>query len=106
MAAEDTETTPIPYDQKHQSGAMQLNSANDIGAKVKALLVKLYAAHEKDTINIFLESKQLLKVEAFPKTAKDAKDLPDYETTNGHYKNVTMILHVTGLILFLQFKTR
>eukprot|EP00957_Ditylum_brightwellii_P112473 8575233-Ditylum_brightwellii.AAC.1 len=34
-------------------GATQLNSANDIGGKVKALLLKLYAAHRKDVINIF-----------------------------------------------------
>eukprot|EP00957_Ditylum_brightwellii_P002455 188466-Ditylum_brightwellii.AAC.1 len=39
-------------------GTTQLNSANDIGGKVKALLVKLYAAHRKDTINIFLEKKR------------------------------------------------
>eukprot|EP00957_Ditylum_brightwellii_P038054 2878310-Ditylum_brightwellii.AAC.1 len=43
-------------------GAMQLNFANDIGGKVKALLVKLYAVHGKDTIDICSENKRQNKV--------------------------------------------
>eukprot|EP00957_Ditylum_brightwellii_P080311 6108294-Ditylum_brightwellii.AAC.1 len=87
-------------------GAMQMNSANDIGTKVKSLLVKLYAAHGKETINIFSETKRHLKVETFSKTAKEVKDLLEYEMINGQYKTMTMILHVTGLILIAQFKNR
>eukprot|EP00957_Ditylum_brightwellii_P039632 2997505-Ditylum_brightwellii.AAC.1 len=39
-------------------GATQLNLANDVGGKVKALLIKLYTAHRKDMINIFSENKR------------------------------------------------
>eukprot|EP00957_Ditylum_brightwellii_P109548 8354730-Ditylum_brightwellii.AAC.1 len=38
--------------------------------------------------------------------ANEVKDLPGYKKIDGQYKNVTMILHVTGLILFAQFKNR
>eukprot|EP00957_Ditylum_brightwellii_P027973 2113313-Ditylum_brightwellii.AAC.1 len=38
-------------------GAMQLDSVNDIGGKVNALLVKLYAVHGKDMINIFQKTR-------------------------------------------------
>eukprot|EP00957_Ditylum_brightwellii_P180514 13750264-Ditylum_brightwellii.AAC.1 len=85
-------------------GATQLNSANDVGRKVKALIVKLYAAYEKDTINIFSGDKRQLKVKNFLKSAKKVKDLLDYSATDGRNKNATMITHVTGLIPFSQFK--
>eukprot|EP00957_Ditylum_brightwellii_P084585 6431901-Ditylum_brightwellii.AAC.1 len=54
-------------------GATQMNSGNDVGARVKSLLVKLYAAHRKDTINIFSKTKRFFKVEMIPKTAKKAR---------------------------------
>eukprot|EP00957_Ditylum_brightwellii_P134490 10252928-Ditylum_brightwellii.AAC.1 len=75
-----------------------------MGNKVKSLLLKLYAAHGKDSINIFSKNKQRLEVEIFPKPAKEVKDLLNYDTADGCYKNVTMILHATGLIPFGQFK--
>eukprot|EP00957_Ditylum_brightwellii_P052310 3967563-Ditylum_brightwellii.AAC.1 len=74
-------------------GAMQLNSANDVGRKVKALLVKLYKAHRKDTINTFSQNKRQLEVDNFPKSANDAKDLLDYSVINGRNKNLTIIIH-------------
>eukprot|EP00957_Ditylum_brightwellii_P009776 737206-Ditylum_brightwellii.AAC.1 len=64
-------------------GATQMNSANDVGAKAKPVLVKLYEAHRKDTINIFSETKRCLEVEMSPKTSKKVKDLLDYETIDG-----------------------
>eukprot|EP00957_Ditylum_brightwellii_P120716 9207424-Ditylum_brightwellii.AAC.2 len=59
-------------------GAMQLNSVNGIGRKVKALLIKLYTVHRKDMINIFSDSKRQLEVKIFLKSAKDVKHLLDY----------------------------
>eukprot|EP00957_Ditylum_brightwellii_P205130 15342411-Ditylum_brightwellii.AAC.1 len=121
MVTEASETQPVSYDQKHQSSApypfwticfTHTIPQNDISGKfmystkVKSLLVKLYAAHGKDMINIFSETKRCLEVEMFPKMAKEVKDLLDYETINGQYKNVTMILHVTGFIPFAQFENR
>eukprot|EP00957_Ditylum_brightwellii_P011758 887476-Ditylum_brightwellii.AAC.1 len=38
-------------------GATQLNLENEIGQKVKALLIKLYAGHGKDMINFFRKQK-------------------------------------------------
>eukprot|EP00957_Ditylum_brightwellii_P070471 5354307-Ditylum_brightwellii.AAC.1 len=49
--------------------------------------------------------KQYLEVEKFPKGAKEVKNLLAYKTTDGCYKNVYMILHITGFILFRTFKT-
>eukprot|EP00957_Ditylum_brightwellii_P044594 3381291-Ditylum_brightwellii.AAC.1 len=86
-------------------GAAQLNSASNVGGKVKALLVKLYIVHGKDTINIFSESKRKLKVKKFLKSAKEVKDLLDYSVIDRRNKNVTMIIHVTGLIPFGQYKS-
>eukprot|EP00957_Ditylum_brightwellii_P078846 5995610-Ditylum_brightwellii.AAC.1 len=87
-------------------GATQLNTANNVGTKAKALLIKLLAVHGKDNINVFAKTKQCLEVENFPKGTKEVKDLLVYEMTNVHYKNVSMILHITGLIPFGTFKTR
>eukprot|EP00957_Ditylum_brightwellii_P207569 15353546-Ditylum_brightwellii.AAC.1 len=83
-------------------GTTQLNVANNMGTRAKALIIKLLAVHDKDNINIFAETKQCLEVEKFPKCAKEVKDLLAYGTTNGCYNNVSMILHATGLILFEQ----
>eukprot|EP00957_Ditylum_brightwellii_P053378 4045893-Ditylum_brightwellii.AAC.2 len=85
-------------------GAAQLNLANKVGNKVKALLIKLYAVHRKDSMNIFSENKQQLEVENFPKSVKEGKDLLGYDSMDRCYKNVTMILYMTGLIPFSQFK--
>eukprot|EP00957_Ditylum_brightwellii_P199124 15178427-Ditylum_brightwellii.AAC.1 len=52
-------------------GATQLNAANNVCTKVKALLIKLLVVHDKDNINIFPETKQCLEVENFPKGAKE-----------------------------------
>eukprot|EP00957_Ditylum_brightwellii_P041764 3162823-Ditylum_brightwellii.AAC.1 len=41
-------------------GATQLNAANDVGTKTKALLIKLLTVHGKDNINVFAEMKQRL----------------------------------------------
>eukprot|EP00957_Ditylum_brightwellii_P206767 15349880-Ditylum_brightwellii.AAC.1 len=86
--------------------ATQLNTANNIGTKTKALLIKLMTVYGKDTINIFAETKQCLEIENFPKGAKEMKDLLVYETTDRCFKNVSMILHVTRLILFGTFKSK
>eukprot|EP00957_Ditylum_brightwellii_P199888 15237911-Ditylum_brightwellii.AAC.1 len=56
-------------------------------------------------IDIFSENKQQLEVENFPKAANDVKDLLDYNVIDGCNKNVTVIIHVTGLILFGNSKT-
>eukprot|EP00957_Ditylum_brightwellii_P004710 358253-Ditylum_brightwellii.AAC.1 len=64
-------------------GATQLNVANDMGTKAKALLIKLLAVHGKDNINVFAETKKHLEVETFPKGSKETKDLLAYETTDG-----------------------
>eukprot|EP00957_Ditylum_brightwellii_P205455 15343972-Ditylum_brightwellii.AAC.1 len=61
-------------------GAMQMNSANDMGTKFKAFLVKLLATH-KDMINVFTENKQHLEVETLSKGAKEVKDLLAYKMT-------------------------
>eukprot|EP00957_Ditylum_brightwellii_P200648 15296031-Ditylum_brightwellii.AAC.1 len=60
--------------------AAQMNSANDVKTKFKAFLVKLLATH-KDTINVFMENKQHLEVETFPKGTKEVKDLLAHEMT-------------------------
>ena len=86
-------------------GVTQLNAANDVGTKAKALLIKLLTVHDKDNINAFADTKQFLEIEKFPKVAKKMKDLLAYKTTNRRYKNVLMIIHVTGLILFGMFKS-
>eukprot|EP00957_Ditylum_brightwellii_P068893 5229693-Ditylum_brightwellii.AAC.1 len=64
------------------TGAMQLNSANTVGPKIKAFLVMLFATHGKENVNVFSENHRCLEVENFPDTAKEAKDLLAYETTN------------------------
>eukprot|EP00957_Ditylum_brightwellii_P037589 2843148-Ditylum_brightwellii.AAC.1 len=87
-------------------GTTQLNLANDVGGEVKSLLVKHYMTHGKDMINIFSESKQQFEVETFPKAAKDVKDLFDYNVIDSCNKNVTMIIYITNLIPFRQFKNR
>eukprot|EP00957_Ditylum_brightwellii_P203875 15336620-Ditylum_brightwellii.AAC.1 len=87
-------------------GATQLNTANDIGTKIKSLLIKLLAVHDKDNINIFAKTRQYLEIENFPKGTKETKDLLVHETTNGRYKSVLMILHITGLIPFRTFKNK
>eukprot|EP00957_Ditylum_brightwellii_P092486 7042716-Ditylum_brightwellii.AAC.1 len=53
------------------------------------------STHGKDNINVFSKSHRLLEVENFPKTAQEVKNLLAYETMEGRYKNVSMILHVT-----------
>eukprot|EP00957_Ditylum_brightwellii_P202090 15328529-Ditylum_brightwellii.AAC.1 len=87
-------------------GASQLNAGKDVGTKAKALLIKLLSVHRKDNLNVFAETKQCLEVENFLKGAKEVKDLLVYKTTDGCYKNVLMILHVTGLIPFNTFKNK
>eukprot|EP00957_Ditylum_brightwellii_P165237 12581179-Ditylum_brightwellii.AAC.1 len=87
-------------------GASQLNAANKVGNKVKILLIKLLTTHGKDNINVFSETNRCLEVENFPKTAQEAKDLLAYETLKGSHKNVSMILHVTGLIPSDTFKNK
>eukprot|EP00957_Ditylum_brightwellii_P070512 5358285-Ditylum_brightwellii.AAC.1 len=63
-------------------GTTQLNTANNIGVKTKALLIKLMPVHGKDSISIFAEAKQRLEIENFPKGTKETKDLLAYETTD------------------------
>eukprot|EP00957_Ditylum_brightwellii_P148080 11274130-Ditylum_brightwellii.AAC.1 len=87
-------------------GATQLNAANYVGTKTEALPIKLLIVHDKDNINVFAETKQHLEIENFPKGAKEMKDILVYETTDRRFKNVSMMLHVTGLIPFGTFKTR
>eukprot|EP00957_Ditylum_brightwellii_P036359 2753106-Ditylum_brightwellii.AAC.1 len=86
------------------TGATQLNSANTVDPKIKAFLVKLFATHGKENVNVFSDNCRRLEVENFPVTAKDVKDLLDNKTTNNWNSNVTLLLHVTGLILFATFK--
>eukprot|EP00957_Ditylum_brightwellii_P101588 7742089-Ditylum_brightwellii.AAC.1 len=87
-------------------GTTQLNAMHDVSTKAKELLIKLLAVHGKDNINAFAKTKQCLEVENFPKGAKEMKDLLAYKTTDGCYKNVSMILHVNGLIPFGTFKSK
>eukprot|EP00957_Ditylum_brightwellii_P055444 4201043-Ditylum_brightwellii.AAC.1 len=87
-------------------GETQLNAANNIGTKTKAFLIKLLAVHAKDNINIFTKTRRRLEIDNFPKDAKEAKDLLVYKTTDGLYKNMTMILHDTRLVPFGTIKTR
>eukprot|EP00957_Ditylum_brightwellii_P205558 15344394-Ditylum_brightwellii.AAC.1 len=54
-------------------GASQLNAANKVGNKVKALLLKLLATCSKDNINVFSETRHCLEVENFPKQLKNSK---------------------------------
>eukprot|EP00957_Ditylum_brightwellii_P110115 8397945-Ditylum_brightwellii.AAC.1 len=61
-------------------GASQLNTANKVGNKVKALLIKLLTIHDKDNINVFSKTHHCLEVENFPKIAIEVKDLLAYET--------------------------
>eukprot|EP00957_Ditylum_brightwellii_P206808 15350092-Ditylum_brightwellii.AAC.1 len=68
-------------------GATQLNTANNVGTKMKALLIKLLIVLGKANINVFAETKQHLEIENFPKGAKEVKDLQAYETTDGCFKN-------------------
>eukprot|EP00957_Ditylum_brightwellii_P100637 7670656-Ditylum_brightwellii.AAC.1 len=53
------------------TGATQLNSVNTVGPKIKAFLVKLFATHGKENINVFSENHRLLEVENFPAAAKE-----------------------------------
>ena len=87
-------------------GTTQLNAANNMGTKAKALLIILLAVHDKDNINVFAKMKQCLEVENFPEWAEEVKDLLAYKTTHGCYKNMLMILHITGVILFGTLETR
>eukprot|EP00957_Ditylum_brightwellii_P063871 4846280-Ditylum_brightwellii.AAC.1 len=59
-------------------GTSQLNAANEVGNKVKALLIKLLATHRKDNINVFSETRHHLEVENL--TAQEVKNLLAYET--------------------------
>eukprot|EP00957_Ditylum_brightwellii_P060142 4567179-Ditylum_brightwellii.AAC.1 len=51
-------------------GAIQLNSANDIGGEVKALIVKLYTVHKKDTIRFFFRKQETTRSQKFPEISK------------------------------------
>ena len=75
-----------------------------MGPKIKAFLIKLFAMHDKENVNVFSENRRCLEVENFPAAAKDVKDLLAYEMTNNWSSNVTLLLHVTGLIPFATFK--
>eukprot|EP00957_Ditylum_brightwellii_P031978 2424446-Ditylum_brightwellii.AAC.1 len=50
-------------------GASQHNAANEVGNKVKSLLIKLIVTHGNDNINVFSNTRHRLEVENFPKTA-------------------------------------
>eukprot|EP00957_Ditylum_brightwellii_P050883 3858746-Ditylum_brightwellii.AAC.1 len=76
-------------------GITQLNSANDGGRKVKALPIKLYTGHRKDTNNTFSKNKRQLEVKKILKSANEVKYLLDCSIVNGRNKNVTMIIYVT-----------
>eukprot|EP00957_Ditylum_brightwellii_P001994 153769-Ditylum_brightwellii.AAC.1 len=52
-------------------GASQLIATNEVGNKVKALLIKLLDTHGKGNINVFSETHQHLEVENFPKTTRE-----------------------------------
>eukprot|EP00957_Ditylum_brightwellii_P197085 15014608-Ditylum_brightwellii.AAC.1 len=52
------------------TGATPLNSANTVGPKIKAFLIKLFATHGKENINVFSENHRRLEVENFPAAAK------------------------------------
>eukprot|EP00957_Ditylum_brightwellii_P146513 11154624-Ditylum_brightwellii.AAC.1 len=43
------------------TGATHLNSANTVGPKFKAFLVKLFATHGKENINVFSENCRCLE---------------------------------------------
>eukprot|EP00957_Ditylum_brightwellii_P115165 8783068-Ditylum_brightwellii.AAC.1 len=43
-------------------GATQLNAANDVGTKTKALLIKLLVMHGKGNINVFDKIKRHLEI--------------------------------------------
>eukprot|EP00957_Ditylum_brightwellii_P104286 7943818-Ditylum_brightwellii.AAC.1 len=43
------------------TGAIQLNSANTVGPKLKAFLVKLFATHGKENVNVFSENQRRLE---------------------------------------------
>eukprot|EP00957_Ditylum_brightwellii_P172188 13108073-Ditylum_brightwellii.AAC.1 len=55
------------------TGATQLNSANTVGPKIKAFLIKLFATHDKENVNAFSENHRCLEVENFPAATKDIK---------------------------------
>eukprot|EP00957_Ditylum_brightwellii_P177489 13518618-Ditylum_brightwellii.AAC.1 len=57
--------------QLRTTGATQLSSANTVGPKIKALLVKLFTMHRKDNVNIFSENRRQLEVETFPTNAQE-----------------------------------
>eukprot|EP00957_Ditylum_brightwellii_P013071 987204-Ditylum_brightwellii.AAC.1 len=82
-----------------EKGASQLNRANEVGNKVTSLLIKLLAVHGKGNINVFSETHCCLEVENFSKNTKEVKDLLAYETTEGHYNNILLILHMNNVFL-------
>eukprot|EP00957_Ditylum_brightwellii_P185251 14106530-Ditylum_brightwellii.AAC.1 len=56
--------------QMKATGATQLNSANTMGQKMKAFLVKLFATYGKENVSIFSENRRRLEVENFSAAAK------------------------------------
>eukprot|EP00957_Ditylum_brightwellii_P018251 1375004-Ditylum_brightwellii.AAC.1 len=59
---------------------------DEVGGKIKELLIKLQVIHGEDNINIFLERQPRLEAETFPKQAKEVKNLLVYKTSTGRQK--------------------
>eukprot|EP00957_Ditylum_brightwellii_P052349 3970465-Ditylum_brightwellii.AAC.1 len=86
-------------------GATTLSNINKVGTQFRTMLLKLQTAHGKANFEFFNESLGKIELEAFSKLAEDVQTFLNYKTiTNDRKRNVSLIVHATGLISFATFK--
>ena len=80
------------------------NLVNEIGNKVKHLLLKLVKTHGNNTFTVYSEKEKHLKVATFPNNAKKVKELLQYDVKDRRNRNVLLLLHVISAFPFHTFK--
>ena len=85
-------------------GATSNYPVNEIGTKVKHLLLKLVKTHGDNTFTVNSEKEKHLKVATFPNDAKKVKELLQYDVKDRRNRNVSLLLHVISVIPFHTFK--
>eukprot|EP00957_Ditylum_brightwellii_P094077 7162620-Ditylum_brightwellii.AAC.1 len=85
-------------------GATSNCPVNEIGTKVKHLLLKLVETHSNNTFTVYSEKEKRLKVATFLNNAKKVKELLQYDVKDRKKKIISLLLHVISAIPFHTFK--
>eukprot|EP00957_Ditylum_brightwellii_P031347 2376123-Ditylum_brightwellii.AAC.1 len=84
--------------QMYARGSIMLVDLNEVGKKLHTMIIKLQTAYGKENFELFNEHHEHIELETFPLKAAEVQKFLNYKNIiNDHKRNVSCLMHVTGL---------